>query len=828
MKSTPLIINWHDQNAPIYSAHFEAHGKGRLATAGGDNNVRLWKVESDGENRRVEYLSTLVKHTQAVNVVRWSPKGELLASAGDDGNVILWVPSESHHPAFGNDGIEDRESWRTKHMCRSSGAEIYDLAWSPDGNYFIIGSMDNIARIYNAATGSLVRQVAEHSHYVQGVAWDPLNEYIATQSSDRSVHIYSLKTKDGQYTLNGLDDKTLKLASHAKVDLPPRRLAPQSPAPSDVTTSHRSQLAAIDAPGGGPTSIGSPVPSAPGTPTSFALPMNPPSVVSHSRRSSFSSHRSVSPAPSMPLPAVMPMEASPKPHPTTTSIGMKNASLYANETLTSFFRRLTFTPDGSLLLTPAGQYQTQHQSEGAAKPTYEVTNTVYIYSRGGINKAPIAHLPGHKKPSVAVRCSPVVYTLRQSAVPPTKHITIDTSSPEDPIQSLPEPITKTLFAASTPSIMEPPPPPRSVASDTPTQNPSSKIAGVDTPTPSPISPANAASAVTAPGPKSAFALPHRMIYAVATQDSVLLYDTQQQTPICVVSNLHCATFTDLAWSNDGLTLLITSSDGFCSTLSFTAGELGQPLVVEPAAVPSQKRASASEERAATTGSDIPTSTPTPVFAPPSPYPSSSGSNGPYHHQHRNSASSFSAPSPPPLPASFISARPSSPARSNSVSSIVTHASAVPVTSSSATGDAATTAAAASAGTTTSGGVKTVVNNPTIFVGTVPGLAAASPSSGNTNAIAGLANLSAATPPETPRHRANSAASSVAGSVTGSVVGSVVGVPPAISAVPTSSSSVSGTKRDVADSNQKEEPPKKRRIAPTLVSGLDRRSGESSS
>ena len=462
--------------------------------------------------------------------------------------MILWVPSETHHPTFGNDGIEDKESWRTKHMCRSSGAEIYDLAWSPDGNYFIIGSMDNIARIYNAATGSLVRQVAEHSHYVQGVAWDPLNEYIATQSSDRSVHIYSLKTKDGQYTLNGLDDKTPKIASHIKADLPPRRLASQSPAPSDMTTSHRSQLAAIDAAGGGPTSIGSPVPSAPGTPTSFALPMNPPSVVSHSRRSSFSSRRSVSPAPSMPLPAVMPMEASPKPHPTTTSIGMKNASLYANETLTSFFRRLTFTPDGSLLLTPAGQYQTQHQAEGAAKPTYEITNTVYIYSRGGINKAPIAHLPGHKKPSVAVRCSPIVYSLRQSAAPPTKNIIIDTSSPEDPMPSLPEPLTKPISAASTPSVMEPPPPPpRSAASETPLPNPNSKIPSVESPAPTSAGSATTAPAAAVPGPKSAFALSHRMIYAVATQDSVLLYDTQQQTPICVVSNLHCATFTDLAW-----------------------------------------------------------------------------------------------------------------------------------------------------------------------------------------------------------------------------------------------------------------------------------------
>jgi chromatin assembly factor 1 subunit B len=39
-------------------------------------------------------------------------------------------------------------------MCRSSsGSEIYDLAWSPDGTFFVTGSMDNVARIYNASTG---------------------------------------------------------------------------------------------------------------------------------------------------------------------------------------------------------------------------------------------------------------------------------------------------------------------------------------------------------------------------------------------------------------------------------------------------------------------------------------------------------------------------------------------------------------------------------------------------------------------------------------------------------------------------------------------------
>ncbi|KAF7558293.1 hypothetical protein G7046_g5858 [Stylonectria norvegica] len=713
MKATPLIINWHDQNAPVYSAHFEPGGKGRLATAGGDNHVRIWKVQTDGEERKVEYLSTLSKHNQAVNVVRWAPKGDILASAGDDGNVILWVPSDTPLVSFGSEGQEDKESWRAKHMCRSSGAEIYDLAWSPDGAHFIIGSMDNIARIYNAHSGTLVRQIAEHSHYVQGVTWDPLNEYIATQSSDRSVHIYSLKTKDGQYTLSQ-DDKVPRLASHIKADLPPRRISSNSPAPPDF--GHRAQLSVLDS----GTSIGSPVPSAPGTPTSFPLPMNPPSVVSHSRRSSFSSRRSASPAPSMPLPAVMPMEPSPKPPPSSgglgSGLGMRNASLYANETLTSFFRRLTFTPDGSLLLTPSGQYQNQHQAEKDTKPTYEVINTVYIYTRGGINKPPIAHLPGHKKPSVVVKCSPIFYTLRQSP-PPTKNITIDTSSAEEPIPSLPEPLSRPSPASS---VMEPPPPPAvSAAESTPSKG------------------QNTETSASTPGPMPAFSLPYRMVYAVATQDSVLLYDTQQKTPICVVSNLHCATFTDLAWASDGLTLMISSSDGFCSSLSFSPGELGEVYKGE---ILSKAHAGSG-----TLNQNTPTPTPTTTFAPPSPFLNGS------HHQHRNSASSFTAPSPPPS-ASFFAGRPSSPARSNSTSSIATI-------------------------TTQSSSVPTgVMSNPTLISGNLPGIAAAS--SGK------VTGMPMTTPPETPR--------STAGSVAG-----------------TKRDASESEKEDVKE-------PKKRRIAPTPV------------
>ncbi|OAG38941.1 hypothetical protein AYO21_06819 [Fonsecaea monophora] len=597
MKAGPLLIQWHHESQPIYSVHFDPHGKGRLATAG--------------------------KHTQPVNVVRFCPKGEMLASAGDDGNVLLWVPSESSMATLTDEHADDKETWRIKHMCRTStGAEIYDLAWSPDGQYFITGGVDNTARIFNAHTGTMIRQIAEHSHFVQGVAWDPLNEFVATQSSDRSVHIYALKLKDGTPTLS-------THGKFNKMDLPGRRISSNSPAPAELT--HRASNSSANN-----LAIASPAPSNPGTPLTTPLPMDPPLLTS-SRRSSFGSspsfRRSASPAPSLPLPAVRPEISSPSLS-AAMGLAVKNTNIYHNETMTSFFRRLTFSPDGSLLFTPAGHYKTSFpMASDPMKTTDDVTNTVYIYTRAGFNKPPVAHLPGHKKPSVAVKCSPILYTLR-STPKPTNHITIDTSSASEEIPLLPDPIVP----QSSSTIMEPPP----LSASTP--GPDSMSA----PSPKPSIDGEPAS----PAPTPAFSLPYRMIYAVATQDAVFVYDTQQTTPICVVSNLHYATFSDLTWSNDGLTLLMSSTDGFCSTLAFAPGELGQ-VYTGPHPTYSHPVVTTSIPLPTSSSNSTPVPTPTAAASP-----------------SLTKASPVPVPPSHPSPAPFV-LRPGSPTRSNSQSSIAT-------------------------------------------------------------------------------------------------------------------------------------------------------------
>ena len=72
-----------------------------------------------------------------------------------DGFVLLWVPKpgasdgassstmSASSSAFGDSsGVEEgsKENWRVKMMVRPTTNEIYDLAWSPDGAHFIVGS----------------------------------------------------------------------------------------------------------------------------------------------------------------------------------------------------------------------------------------------------------------------------------------------------------------------------------------------------------------------------------------------------------------------------------------------------------------------------------------------------------------------------------------------------------------------------------------------------------------------------------------------------------------------------------------------------------------
>ncbi|KAF7300214.1 WD-REPEATS-REGION domain-containing protein [Mycena kentingensis (nom. inval.)] len=432
MRFRTVEIRWHDSK-PISSCDFQpvpfkkarppptdlrAFGgqSYRLATSGEDNHVRLWSVypyirpseldDADGvapaRPARVEYLATLSRHSAAVNVVRFSPNGELIASAGDDGMIILWAQSSTPQAStYGSDlSAEDlqheKEYWKPRTTFRCTTMQVYDLAWSPTGEYLLAGSTDNAARVFAAADGKCVHEIAEHLHYVQGVAWDPLNEYIATQSSDRSMHVYRISTNKGTFEAHAVGRNTrfpnaARGRTHSRTpsvhpdDMLPSASSTDWSRPSLVrSTSIESDRVRDQDPGtpfpSTPASIAAATPFGAGSSSAAMFP--PPPAGSTSRRSSFSGSNAPnspggfsatsgfsraygrSPSPMPALPAIRtPPNASAgwagRYEERSASRGRgryderrytDGARMYGDEGYSNFFRRLAFSPDGGLLL----------------------------------------------------------------------------------------------------------------------------------------------------------------------------------------------------------------------------------------------------------------------------------------------------------------------------------------------------------------------------------------------------------------------------------------------------------------------------------------------
>eukprot|EP01080_Neovahlkampfia_damariscottae_P005678 gene5678-9499_t len=182
-----LFIAWHceDQPEPVLSIDFHP-SLNKIATSGQDCTIKLWNIKDE----EIEFRSTLKHQEKTVNCVRWHPNGKILASGNDGGNIFLWQESENN-----SSFVEEtnKESWLVFKNFKGHSEDVYDLQWSKDGNYLISASIDNSIILWNMS--GKIQQYTEHSHYVQGVVFDPLSMFFVSQSGDKTCRIYSMKTQ---------------------------------------------------------------------------------------------------------------------------------------------------------------------------------------------------------------------------------------------------------------------------------------------------------------------------------------------------------------------------------------------------------------------------------------------------------------------------------------------------------------------------------------------------------------------------------------------------------------------------------------------------------
>jgi WD40 repeat protein/transcriptional regulator with XRE-family HTH domain len=111
-----------------------------------------------------------------VQQIAYSPDGQYLASAEDDGSARLWALASG------------QEVHRLAH-----GGAVQAVAWSPDGRYVATGSDDRTGRIWDVHDGREVARLV-HDDRVYALAFSPDGGLLATASTDGSARVWEWAT----------------------------------------------------------------------------------------------------------------------------------------------------------------------------------------------------------------------------------------------------------------------------------------------------------------------------------------------------------------------------------------------------------------------------------------------------------------------------------------------------------------------------------------------------------------------------------------------------------------------------------------------------------
>src|SRR5262249_30790407 len=89
---------------------------------------------------------------------------------------------------------------------------ITSVAFSPDERQVLSGSWDNTLKLWDAASGALLRTFAGHSGWVSSVAFSPDGRLVLSGSWDKTLKLWNVASGAQLRTLKGKSDEVRSVA----------------------------------------------------------------------------------------------------------------------------------------------------------------------------------------------------------------------------------------------------------------------------------------------------------------------------------------------------------------------------------------------------------------------------------------------------------------------------------------------------------------------------------------------------------------------------------------------------------------------------------------
>jgi len=116
-----------------------------------------------------------LKHTANIFTVAFSPDDAWVAAGDEAGFVKIW----------------NAATGEIVRSIQAHSGHIFGLAFSPDGKTLLTGGVDQMAKLWDLASFQELRTLPGHTEQIRAVAWNPVESLVATGGMDKTIKFWN-------------------------------------------------------------------------------------------------------------------------------------------------------------------------------------------------------------------------------------------------------------------------------------------------------------------------------------------------------------------------------------------------------------------------------------------------------------------------------------------------------------------------------------------------------------------------------------------------------------------------------------------------------------